>query len=117
MLCFNTAFSFNSPNNTRFIFCMMYSYTTSNISTCVSYIYCRFYDYNFYFLMFDLSAGLSHTMKVDNSSIERVEEFKYLGTTLTNQDSVQKEIKSRLKLVLVTTRCRSFCLPVCYPKI
>ena len=24
-------------------------------------------------------AGLSHTMKVDNSSIERVEEFKYLG--------------------------------------
>ena len=29
------------------------------------------------------TAGLSHTMKVDNSSIERVEEFKYLGTTLT----------------------------------
>ena len=44
------------------------------------------------------SAGLSHTMKVDNSSIERVEEFKYLGTTLTNQNSIQKEIKSRLKL-------------------
>ena len=37
-------------------------------------------------------------MKVDNSSIERVEEFKYLGSTLTNQNSVQKEIKSRLKL-------------------
>ena len=31
-------------------------------------------------------------------SIERVEEFKYLGTTLTNQNSVQEEIKSRLKL-------------------
>ena len=43
-------------------------------------------------------AGLSHTMKVDNSSIERVEEFKYLGTTLTNQNSIQKEIKRRLKL-------------------
>ena len=43
-------------------------------------------------------AGLSHTMKVDNSSIERVEEFKYLGTTLTNQNSIQKDIKSRLKL-------------------
>ena len=39
-------------------------------------------------------AGLSHTMKVDNSSIERVEEFKYLGTTLANQNSIQKEIKS-----------------------
>ena len=30
------------------------------------------------------TAGLSHTTKIDNSSIERVEEFKYLGTTLTN---------------------------------
>ena len=27
-----------------------------------------------------------------------MEEFKYLGTTLTNQNSVQEEIKSRLKL-------------------
>ena len=44
------------------------------------------------------TAGLSHTMKVDNSSTERVEEFKYLGTTLTNQNSIQEEIKSRLKL-------------------
>ena len=43
------------------------------------------------------TAGLSHTMKVDNRSIERVEEFKYLGTTLTNENSIQKEIKSRLK--------------------
>jgi len=25
-------------------------------------------------------------------------EFKYLGTTLTNQNSIQEEIKSRLKL-------------------
>ena len=37
-------------------------------------------------------------MKTDNSSIERVEEFKCLGTTLTNQNSIQEEIKSRLKL-------------------
>ena len=44
------------------------------------------------------TAGLSHTMRVDYSSIERVEEFKYLGTTLTNQNSIQEEIKSRLKL-------------------
>jgi len=28
----------------------------------------------------------------------RVEEFKYLGTTLTNQNSIQEEIKNRLKL-------------------
>ena len=44
------------------------------------------------------TAGLSHTMKVDNSSVERVEEFKYLETTLTKQNSIQKEIKSRLML-------------------
>jgi hypothetical protein len=37
-------------------------------------------------------------MKIDNSPIERVEEFKYLETTLTNQNSILVEIKSRLKL-------------------
>jgi len=37
-------------------------------------------------------------MKTDNISIERVEEFKYLGTTLTNQNSIQEEIKRRLRL-------------------
>jgi hypothetical protein len=36
-------------------------------------------------------------MKTDNSSFERVEEFKYLGTTLRNPNSVQEEIKRRLK--------------------
>ena len=44
------------------------------------------------------TAGLSHPMKFDNCSIERVEEFKYLGKTLTNQNFIQEEIKSRLKL-------------------
>jgi len=45
----------------------------------------------------DQNAGQSHSMKIDNSSFERVEEFKYLGTTLTNQNSIQEEIESRLK--------------------
>ena len=36
-------------------------------------------------------------MKTDSSSFERVEEFKYLETTLTNQNSVQEEIKNRVK--------------------
>jgi hypothetical protein len=45
----------------------------------------------------DQNAGLSHSKKTDNSSYERMEQFKYLGTTLTNQNSVQEEIKSRLK--------------------
>ena len=45
----------------------------------------------------DQNAWQSHGLKTDNSSFERVEEFKYLGTTLTNQNSIQEEIKSRLK--------------------
>ena len=44
----------------------------------------------------DQNAGQSYSMKIDNSSFERVEEFKYLGTTLTNQNSIQEVIKSRL---------------------
>jgi len=45
----------------------------------------------------DQNAGQSLSMKTDNISFERVEEFKYLGTTLTYQNSSQEEIKSRLK--------------------
>jgi len=30
----------------------------------------------------DQNAGQIHSKKMDNSPIERVEEFKYLGTTL-----------------------------------
>ena len=41
----------------------------------------------------DQKAGRSHDIKIDNSSFERAEEFKYLGTTLTNQNSIQEEIK------------------------
>jgi len=36
-------------------------------------------------------------LRIDNSTFERVEEFKYLGTNLTNQNSIEEEIKSRLK--------------------
>ena len=46
----------------------------------------------------DQNAGRCHNIKIDNSSFERVEQFKYLGTTLTNQNSIQEKIKSRLKL-------------------
>ena len=34
---------------------------------------------------------------IDNSTFDRVEDFKYFGTTLTNQNSIAEEIKSRLK--------------------
>ena len=44
----------------------------------------------------DQNAGQSHNMKI-GGAFERVEEFTYLGTTWTNQNSIQEEIKSRLK--------------------
>ena len=45
----------------------------------------------------DQNAGRSHSVRTDNSTFERVEEFKYLGTTLTDQNSIPEEIKSRLR--------------------
>jgi hypothetical protein len=46
----------------------------------------------------DRKVGRDDSVKIDNSSIERVEELKYLGTILTDQNCVQEEIRSRLKL-------------------
>jgi len=45
----------------------------------------------------DQNARRIHSVRIDNSTFERVEEFKYLGTTLTNQNSIAEEIKSRLR--------------------
>jgi hypothetical protein len=45
----------------------------------------------------DTNAGRIHSVRIDNSTFERVEEFKYLGTNLTNQNSIPEETKSRLR--------------------
>jgi len=45
----------------------------------------------------DQNAGRSHSVKTDNSTFERMEEFRYLGKTLTSQNSIPEEIKSKLK--------------------
>jgi len=45
----------------------------------------------------DQNAGRIQGVRIDNSTFERVEEFKYLATTLTNQNSIEEEIKSRLR--------------------
>jgi hypothetical protein len=45
----------------------------------------------------DQNAGQNQNINIDNNSFERLEEFKYLGPTLTNQNSIQEEIKIRLK--------------------
>ena len=66
----------------------------------------------------DQNAGQSRGIKIDNTSFEGVEELKYLRKTLTHQNSIREEIKSRLKsgnacYHLVQNRLSASC----YPKI
>ena len=49
-------------------------------------------DKNMYMVMsLNQNEGRSHNIKIDNSSFEIVEEFKYLRKTLTNRNSVQEK--------------------------
>jgi len=66
----------------------------------------------------DQNTGRSHSMEIDDNSFERVEEFEYLGTALTDQNSIQEEIKSGLKSGNACCHLvQNLCLPVCYPKM
>jgi hypothetical protein len=53
---------------------------------------------------------ISVVIQIEYSSFERVEEFKYLGTTVTNRNSIQEEVKNRLKsgLCLLSFGAESF---------
>ena len=66
----------------------------------------------------DQNAGQNKSTKIDNSFFETVEEFKYFGTILTNQNSIPEEIKSRLKSGNACYHSvQNLFLPGCYPKI
>jgi len=43
------------------------------------------------------NAGRIHSVKIHNNSFGGVEELKYLGTSITDQKSIKKEMKSRFK--------------------
>jgi hypothetical protein len=43
-----------------------------------------------------LDSGQNQNMRVANESFEKLAKFKYLGTTLTNQNDTHEEIKNRL---------------------
>jgi hypothetical protein len=51
-----------------------------------------------YVLMSRKKAGQKQSIKIGNRSFEGVTKFKYLGTTLTDQNCMQEEIKNRLNL-------------------
>jgi hypothetical protein len=42
------------------------------------------------------NAGQKQNMKIENRSFENMLQFKYLGTSVTNQYLIQNEIKGRL---------------------
>ena len=44
----------------------------------------------------DQTARQNHNINTDNKSFDRVEQFKYLRTALTDQNSIQEKMKSRL---------------------
>jgi len=52
-----------------------------------------------YMVMFQDQYVVRHneSPNIRNKSCDRVEQFKYLGTNLTNQNSIAEKIKSRLK--------------------
>jgi len=61
----------------------------------------------------DQNAGRNHGIKFDNNSFKNVEDFKYFGTTLTNEILFRKKLRAvcnqRIHAII---RCRIFCLPV-----
>jgi len=52
-------------------------------------------NYNSYMVMSrDQNAGRNQSVRIDNSTFERVEEFKYLGTTLTIKILFRKKMRA-----------------------
>jgi hypothetical protein len=59
------------------------------------------------------NSGQNQIIKIANESFEKVAKFKYVGTTLTNQNGIRDEIKSRLiREILVIIQSKIFCLPI-----
>jgi hypothetical protein len=47
----------------------------------------------------DQNAGQTREIKIENRSFDNMSQFKYLGTTVTHENSIEEEIKERLNSV------------------
>jgi hypothetical protein len=60
------------------------------------------------------NAGKNHDIKIANRSFENMAQIKHLGTTVTNQNLINKEIKRRqIQIMLTTIQPKTFCFLVC----
>jgi hypothetical protein len=63
------------------------------------------------------NIGQNRDIKIANRSFENVSQLKYLGTTITKQNLIQKEKRGDLILVMLATiRSKTFCLLDCCRK-
>jgi hypothetical protein len=61
------------------------------------------------------NAEQNHNLVTANKSLENLQKFTYLGITVTNQNCIQEEIKSRLNLGnALYHQFRVFCLPISF---
>jgi hypothetical protein len=66
----------------------------------------------------DQNAGQNRNIKIGRRSFGNVSQFKYLGTTVTNQNLIQEEIKRRLNSGNACCHSsRTFCPLVCCPEM
>jgi hypothetical protein len=60
-------------------------------------------------MSWDQHIGQNHNIKIGNKCLKGWKSSKYLGTTLTNQNSIHEEIKSRqIKECLLSFSAESF---------
>jgi hypothetical protein len=56
----------------------------------------------------------NHDIKIGNRCFDNGTQFKYLETTVTNQNLIQEEIsRDRIRIMLATVQSRTLCLAVC----